>query len=173
MDSLLKTAVRRHDIRKYGSRTGSGLVPLSSLRTAAVFLDGTRPDSTLLMDKVRSWFSKRGIAVTICATCFTDSPMLSEGRTDTVFIHKKDIHWTGRLKRDKKVRQLPMDTDLFVSLLMPDPYVCEYAAICSNAKFKIGRTALESKTYDFTLICDDLDQNQALDAICEVLEKVQ
>lgn len=99
--------------------------------------------------------------------------MLSEGSPDTVFIHKNDIHWTGRQKRGRKVTAIPGDTDLLVSLLYPDPYVCEYAALCSNAKFKVGRTKLKSNAYDFTLICDDLDQNQALDAVCEVLEKVQ
>lgn len=173
MDSLLKTLVRKHDLKKHRSKVRSGLVPLSRIKSAAVFLDGTRPDSSALMDRVRRYFSGHGIKVTICCTCFTDSPMLSEGSPDTVFIHNNDIHWTGRQKRDKKVMPIPEDSDLIVSLLYPDPYVCEYAVLCSDAKFKVGRTRLKSNAYDFTLICDDLDQNQALDAVCEVLEKVQ
>lgn len=170
---MIKTLVRRKDLRKNGSRIPVRLMPLSDVRKATLFLDGTRADSSKLMDRARDFFRAYGVDLRICATIFTANQPVSESRHDVTYIHKADLHWTGRQKSGERYRPIPQDGELFISLLFPDPYVVEYAAKCSRALFKVGRAQLDGGAYSLVVTCDELDQNEAFDAICEMLQKVR
>jgi len=140
-------------LRKHCSTVPTGILPLSSVRRATVFVDSTDPDSDPTRYAVQHFFSSKGISVNIICP------------------QKWDVNWHGWLKKPDTT-----DPDMFISLAYYDNFASEHAARCSTARFKVGRKQLKGNVFDMVLINpeDQLTlQHNAFEAIIELLMKVE
>lgn len=154
-ENLFIRIARKRALRKNASKVPTGLVPLSGIKTAMVYLedDGTLSSGT--ERTVREFFKSRGIQV------------------ETAVLNPLDADWMGRSLRPKKEGSFEGCEDLFVSLARDDSFALTYYAVTSKAKFKIGRR----QTADvFDMIMDGSGQDspeELFKCITEFLEIVQ
>ena len=155
----LRDFLRRRALRRGRSTAPTSLLPMSAVRSAVVFVDGTAggEDPAVAARLAQRLLADRGIDVQVlCPT-------------------KRELDWLGRLK---PAQGAPAGGDLFLSLAAsPDCFAAAYAAACSTARFKAGRCALPSGIYDLVVASPRQEgpdsQAEAFTAILEYLDKIQ
>ena len=153
---------RKIAIKKHASTVPTGIVPMSQIRRATVFIDSFDADASPTRKAVKDYFDPLGIAVKIICP------------------QKWDINLFGWLKPER-----PLDgkdpgewnEDLFISMTNDDKFFAsEYAARCSKAKFKVGRRQLKGKVFDLVVTNpeDKLPlQHVVFKCIVDYLNKIQ
>lgn len=174
-DSLKQMAQRRclKGWEKPSSLTG--IEPLSEIQTAVVFIDADIPGVVQNIARIHEYFNSRGKKAYIYAVSM-GAQLLSEGLQKATFIHKDDLKWYGRPKKGKRHPKLDMEEDMFISLFSEDSFPVEYAARCSNARFKIGRHQLDRDTYDLVVTEPEgrhFSQIQAFDALMGFVSQIE
>lgn len=153
MTDPISLLARYISLRKHVSTVPTGILPLSKINRATVFVDSADYDSDPTRVAVQHFFSSRGIAVNIICP------------------QKWDVNWHGWLKNPDNT-----DPDLFISLADYDNFASEYAARCSTAKFKVGRVQLRGNVFDMVLVIPEGQlplQHTIFEAITELLLKVE
>ena len=85
----------------------------------------------------------------------------------------RDLDCLGRLRRGPLFKP---EEDFFASLFEQDPFAVEYAARCSKAVFKAGRSQLEGDVYDLVTLTPDGETAGAADAfnlLSSLLDKIR
>ncbi len=159
MTNPLKYAVRRFALRKFRSEVSQSIIPLDSVKCAAVFVDGGLPGADAAETAVRSFFGSRGIAVLLL-------------RPDG-----KQLNYAGYMRRKFRLPEGGRHEDLFVSLSdNPENFAAEFEARCSPARFKAGRIQLSGGIFDMIVSPpgdERADQAAVFGAISEYLLKIK
>lgn len=172
----LKAAAQRRSLKGWEKNSKlTGIEPLSEIQTAVVFIDANIPGVVQNIARIHEFFNTRGKKAYVYAVSM-GAQLLSEGMQKATFIHKEDLKWYGRPKRGKHHPKLDMGEDMFISLFAEDSFAVEYAARCSNARFKVGRRQLERDTYDLVVTEPEgrhFSQIQAFDALMGFVSQIE
>ena len=155
----IRNLLRRRALRRDRSTAPTSLLPMSAVRSAVVFVDGTAEgeDPAVAARLAQRLLADRGIDVQVLCPA------------------KRDLDWLGRLNA---AQGSPAGVDLFLSLAAsPDCFAAAYAAACSTARFKAGRCTLPDGIYDLVVASPRQEgpdsQAEAFTAILEYLDKIQ
>ncbi len=172
MFEALKAAMRRNDLRRHSSTTPTGMLPAEAVSSAAVLLP-SEECTPELAGAIRAWFVPRGVAVSVFAVSADRRASAPEG---VYLVLPRHLNCLGRVRRSGKVPPVYAEADMFVSLFEQDPFAVEYAARCSTARFKAGRSQLDGDVYDLVIQTPDGETAGAADAfgmLASLLEKIR
>lgn len=173
----LKNWIRKRVLKKNESGEPTGLLPLSKIRSAVVFIDVEDPSFDNCKIAVQNFFRERSIKGEIF---FFDFRKLTEGErlitsiTNTVL--KKDLNWYGRPSQEKMDLMLAGEPDLFISLLPRNDFPIEYMAKCSRSPFKVGRRQLPGDIFDLVIIDPEdnpCQEDEAFARMIAMMEKIK
>lgn len=176
MFDFIKNIFRKRYIRRWGSTVKTGLMPLSHLHSAVVFMNADDKNSDECKEKVLAYFKSKEIKADLF---FFDLSKKSKDERQITSLNttilRKDLNWCGRPSRDKLSQMMQINAELFISLLDNDDFPIEYMAKCSTSKFKIGRRQLCGRTFD--LVIEDspagsYSQSEAFGEIIRYLESI-
>lgn len=145
--------------KRHRSRVETAILPLGSIRKALVLIDSTEEGYGLAEKEVRDFFEGLGIeALIVCPT-------------------KKDLDIVGRVRR-KIIAPggAPFAEDLFISLYPVNRFETRYEAICSPARFKIGRDYIKGDIFNIVVRNPEgssPSQSEAFGTIRDLLEKIR
>ncbi len=165
MAGMLKSWFRSLRMKKYSSTLPTGLIPLRSIRSAVVMLDGTEPDCLRYSAMMETFFSRCGISVS-----FIYLDLRKIGRKTMVHacgrevLNRCDVDWLGVPKgmsknisgRKRKACLFSAETGLFVDLISPSCFTSRFISSAVRAEFKIGTDAYSGNPYDL-IITDRAD----------------
>lgn len=174
-DSVINLARKLSLKGKEKDSSLTGLMPLAEVKKVVVIFDADLPESVRTIAAIQDFFEAQGKSVKVFAVTL-GVQILSEGMLRATYVHKADINWFGKIKSGESHPQTDTGEDLFISLYAEDTFASEYAARCSNARFKVGRKALSRDVYDLVIgdpVGRELTQLQAFGAISEFLTKIQ
>ena len=157
MKNPLAAFCRRRRLRRDRSMAPTGLLPLSRIGSATVFVDSLGEEDTApVCALVRDYFERLGIPVGILCP------------------QKGELNLLGIIR--KRLRE-PRQEDLFISLAdSPECFAAQYEAACSPAHFKVGRCPLPDGVFDLVVGTPeggDASQAAAFSAIMEYLDKIR
>lgn len=173
--SFLVNMAQRRLLLKFASTVPTGMVPLQKVRKALVFVDASLPCAPDAAAAVRKYFSARGIELSIVCACFVRGLVPPE-ISGVTMLTRKDINWTGRIRKAVALRLGLGAEDLFLSLFPDNPFAVEFAARSSKAVFKVGRRQCRDKIFDFVMedgAESPLSQTESFRQIVNILEKVK
>ncbi|MGM9768624.1 MAG: DUF6913 domain-containing protein [Candidatus Cryptobacteroides sp.] len=177
MLEFIKNIFRKRHLRRWGSTTATGLVPLERIHTAAILINAEDNNSDLCKETVISYFRKKGIKPEVFFFDFSkksdeELQITSLNRT----ILRKDLNWCGRPSKDKIMQFKQAGADLFISLIDNKSFPAEFMAVCSTAVFKIGRRQVWKNCFDLVIEnppSGSVSQVEAFKAIVNFLETIQ
>lgn len=159
MTNPLKYLVRRFALRKFRSAVPQSIIPLDSVKCAAVFVDRGLPGADAAGTAARNFFESRGIAVLLL-------------RPD-----ERQLNFAGFMRRKFRIPDGGRHEDLFISLSDdPENFASEFEARCSPARFKAGRIRLTGGVFDMIVSPpgdERADQAAVFGAISEYLLKIK
>lgn len=160
MTNPLKYAVRLLALRRFRSDAVQGILPLSSVRSAAVFIDAGLPAAEEAELAVKEFFGSRNIGLLVLRPV------------------KGQLNYAGFMrKRFRLPDGQSRSEDLFVCLSDdPQNFAAEFESLCSPAGFKIGRMQIRGGIFDLVMSHPSgrkLDQRAAFDAIADFLLKIK
>ena len=167
---------RNRSLRKNASTEPTGLIPLSSVRSAVAFIDVEDTSFNECKNALLAFFRENGIKGDIF---FFDFRKLTEGErlitSITTTILQKDLNWFGKPSREKVDLMLSGEPDMFLSLLPGESYPLEFMARCSRARFKVGRKQIGTDVFD--LVVQDpadktLSELEAFHGVVKLLGKI-
>lgn len=169
---LLQYPARLLRRRRHKRLSSTGIVPLSEIKTAAIWIDGDNMDVPDLCTEIKEYFRGKGIEAGIYALALAEDIFYIESSADAAIFHESDINIFGWAKRRKKTPAINPDVDLFISIYPNDEYIIEDAAICSRAKMKIGR--IPSKIYDIVISGQiQTPCGEVFKIVTDILEKIK
>ena len=102
MLEFIKNIFRRRYLKRWGSASATGLMPLSRIHSAAILIDAEDKDCDDCKAAVLAYFRNKGIKANIF---FFDFSKKSEEDLQITSLNntilKKDLNWCGRPSRDK------------------------------------------------------------------------
>lgn len=176
MGNFLVNTIRKMALKKNAVTGSTHLAPLSSIKSALVFADGCAPTAKQDIEAIRRKMESLKIKPTVFAIDLSDTPVAPDGQQDESFIRKRHISPFGWIKKNKHTPAIPMDTDLFISLMKPDCFAVEYAMRCSRAKTKCGCTRYDEKYYDILVTEPEgktYPQFEVFETMLSLIEKVK
>ena len=179
MFDIIYRFFRNRRIRKYVSDVETGLIPLSSIKTANVVIDVEEPGFDVLKEDIMAWARNTGIKVNIYFFDFRrigKDELLLTSITNTLL--KKELDWTGMPDLAKVAGLIEEKSDLFISMVDNGNFPTDFLARCSKARFKIGRYEYDGHPYDMILAggeTTDLrsEARQIFAAITDFLTKIK
>ena len=179
MFDIIYRFFRNRRIRKYVSDVETGLIPLSSIKTANVVIDVEEPGFDVLKEDIMAWARNTGIKVNIYFFDFRrigKDELLLTSITNTPL--KKELDWTGMPDLTKVAGVIEEKSDLFISMVDNGNFPIDFLARCSKARFKIGRYEYDGHPYDMILAggeTTDLrsEARQIFAAITDFLTKIK
>jgi hypothetical protein len=148
----VKNLFRRHSLKKYASTEGTGLMPLSQVRSAVAFIDVVDTSFNECKQALLAFFKDNNIKGDIF---FFDFRKLDQGErlitSITTTVLKKDLNWFGKPSQEKVNLMLEGEPDLFISLIPNADFPIEFMAKCSRAHFKAGRVPLPGNVFDLVV----------------------
>ena len=177
MLEFIQNFFRRRCLRNNASGQPTGITPLSQLHSAVTFIDVEDTTFDKCKASILSFYRDNDIKGEIF---FFDFRKLGDGErlitSITTTVLKKDLNWFGKPQKEKVDLMLNSKPDVFISLLDKTNFSLQYMAVCSKAKFKIGRQQLPGNIFDM-VISDpkdrQLSQAESFEAIKEYLNKIQ
>lgn len=161
MINPLKYVLRHFALKKSASRVPQGIVPISGIRSAAVFVDRELPGAEAAEAAAREFFSAHGIEIMVL------SP------------ERQQLNYAGFMRRKFRMPAGAQRTeDLFVCLSdNPMNFAAEFESRCSPAGFKVGRRQIPGEIFDL-VVCPpsggkEVDQRAAFDEIAGFLLKIK
>ena len=179
MFDIIYRFFRNRRIRKYVSDIETGLIPLSSIKTANVVIDVEEPGFDVLKEDIMAWARNTGIKVIIYFFDFRrigKDELLLTSITNTLL--KKELDCTGMPDLTKVAGVIEEKSDLFISMVDNGNFPIDFLARCSKARFKIGRYEYDGHPYDMILAggeTTDLrsEARQIFAAITDFLTKIK
>ena len=179
MFDIIYRFFRNRRIRKYVSDIETGLIPLSSIKTANVVIDVEEPGFDVLKDDIMAWGRNTGIKVNIYFFDFRrigKDELLLTSITNTIL--KKELDWTGMPDLKKVAGVIEEKSDLFISMVDNGNFPIDFLARCSKARFKIGRHEYDGHPYDMILAGGETadlrsEARQIFAAITDFLTKIK
>lgn len=179
MFDIIYRFFRNRRIRKYVSDIETGLIPLSSIKTANVVIDVEEPGFDVLKEDIMAWARNTGIKVNIYFFDFRrigKDELLLTSITNTLL--KKELDWTGMPDLAKVGGLIEEKSDLFISMVDNGNFPIDFLARCSKSRFKIGRYEYDGHPYDMILAggeTTDLrsEARQIFAAITDFLTKIK
>ena len=179
MFDIIYRFFRNRRIRKYVSDIETGLIPLSSIKTANVVIDVEEPGFDVLKEDIMAWARNTGIKVNIYFFDFRrigKDELLLTSITNTLL--KKELDWTGMPDLTKVAGVIEEKSDLVISMVDNGNFPIDFLARCSKARFKIGRYEYDGHPYDMILAggeTTDLrsEARQIFAAITDFLTKIK
>ena len=179
MFDIIYRFFRNRRIRKYVSDIETGLIPLSSIKTANAVIDVEEPGFDVLKEDIMAWARNTGIKVNIYFFDFSrigKDELLLTSITNTLL--KKELDWTGMPDLTKVAGVIEEKSDLFISMVDNGNFPIDFLARCSKARFKIGRYEYDGHPYDMILAggeTTDLrsEARQIFAAITDFLTKIK
>ncbi|MBQ2108660.1 MAG: hypothetical protein II476_01540 [Bacteroidales bacterium] len=177
MFESIKDLLRKGVLRKLGGRQESGIIPVSSVRTAVAFIDVKDPSFDECKLKLQAFYRENGIKGEVF---FFDFRKIGKGErlitSITTTILARDLDWLGRPVKEKVDHMLGSNPDMFISLLPENCFPLEFMTKCSKAKFKIGRFDMSDDAFD--LVVTDpagktLSQAESFDEIKKLLALIK
>lgn len=156
------------NISEASGRSGTvpGLVPLSKVQKAVVFVDASKPGFLDLVAAVHKFFDAHKIVVNVFAINLGEQPFTGMEK-GFVLVGKKRMSWYGTAKP-----YLP-DEQLFIDLTEGDIYATRNAAIRSVALVKMARRQLPHGEINLEITASEqYSQMQVFDTLCKLLEKI-
>lgn len=160
MKTPLLNFYRRMVLKQVRSAVPTTLLPLSKIKSVAVFVDAlSGEDPQPVCRAVQQYFDYQGIPV--CILC----------------PQKRDLTLNGRMKKRARGTRESRQEDLFISLAgSPDNFAAAFEAHSSTARFKVGR--FESPDAVFDLVVADpqeagASQAAVFAAIKDFLDKIR
>lgn len=177
---VLDSAIRffqRHSLRRFASRTETGILPLSKIHSAVAIIDVEDTSFDLCKNRLLAFFRDNNIRGEIF---FLDFRKLNEGERLITSINgtilRRDLNWFGR-PSDEKLRLLNEgDPDLLISTVREKNFAYEFLVAASNARFKVGRKQLPGRVFDVVLSERDdriLSEADAFVGMARLMEKMR
>lgn len=161
MPNAIIKLIRKVSVLSNRSKIPTSILPLNKIKSVVVIMDGMEPGAEDTAFDMMAFFEMVYVKATI------------------IRIDNTNINSIGRLKNSVRYpggKSVGRNEDLFISLLTDGTFVEEYEALCSPAKFKIGRSKFKSITYDI-LIQDPsgvhCNQRDAFKTISYFLRKIR
>ena len=174
---MLKELLQRHSLKKAAHREATGLLPISAIRSAVVFIDVEDTSFNECKQAILAFFRKYNIKGEIF---FFDFRKLNKDErlitSITTTVLRKDLNWFGRPSKEKVNLMLNGEPDLFLSLLPENSFPLEYMANSSRARFKAGRKQLNGNIFDLVIVEPEdhcLSEAEAFAQIVSILEKIR
>lgn len=124
---------RKIALHKHASKEPTGILPLSKVRRATVFVDMVDAEGDKAKKDIQHFFEPLGIEVMVL------TPL------------KWDINYFGWMKKKNNPDFRNWGEDLFISLADKYNFTAEYAARCSRARFKAGHEQLAGNLFDLVV----------------------
>lgn len=175
--SILNDIFKRRSLRRRASTTSTGIVPLGSIKSAAVVIDVEDNEYDECKEMILNYFKKVGIPVDIFYFDFRkldEKERLITSITNTIL--KKDLNWYRKPSLEKTMFLKDGGGELFISLINNADFPIEWMAKCSPAKFKIGRKQVDGNTFDLVIADspeESYTQKQAFMEIVRMLDKIE
>lgn len=139
-------------LRSARSKTPTGILPLSRIRSAVIFVDAQEADCDKCKDSILEFFRNNGIAGDIFYLDMRDIDkderlLTAAGST----LLKRDLNWYGKPSQASISMMQARQPDLMVSLVPDGSFAIDYLCRSCEAKFKIGRSQDAYSTFDIVL----------------------
>lgn len=151
---MLRLIARSVTLRKEASSVSTKVTPLSEIRNAFVLLDRNAYDFAAAEDRVKEYFSSKGI------------------RSHTYLFDSSSLNWFGKPKKTPRGLK-GIENGLFISLFAKNDFTTKYCAVASEAVCKVGREQIEHHQFDILMIGEDNSQVSVFNKITDLLEHVQ
>ena len=179
MFDIIYRFFRNRRIRKYVSDVETGLIPLSSIKTANVVIDVEEPGFDVLKEDIMAWARNTGIKVNIYFFDFRrigKDELLLTSITNTLL--KKELDWTGMPDLTKVAGVIEEKSDLFISMVDNGNFPIDFLSKCAKARFKIGRTEYKGHVYDLVISGNQTaelrsDSRRIFAAVTDFLTKIK
>lgn len=171
----MKTWWRKWRLKKFSSRTPTGMIPLESIRSALVVLDASDPECLSDGDKMAEFLKKHKISTSLL---FIDLRKRSKDNAIYVsgdnVITLRDVNWFGMPRMKKKGRLFQGRTDLLVNLRASDDFTGDFVSKVCDARFKIGTCEYEANPFDLVVTGYGHDGriSAKVDEICNFLNRI-
>lgn len=134
MKNPLLLLCRLLTLRRHRSPVPTGLLTLTAVHSAVVFVDPAQADAEAVCGEVRRFFDDNGIMVRVLCP------------------RRQDLNWMGCRKSRLRTEDGPWEVDLFISLAgSPEDFAAEFEARCCPARFKVGRFQLSGDVFDLVV----------------------
>jgi len=154
---LFQKIKRRKALEKIRSTVPTGIVPLSCIKTATVYVDKDSADWADASRRTQDFFEMKGI------------------KSHVIAVSKLEIDKLGRRIKAENEPSIIGKEDLLISLVPYVSFAMEYEVLSSQAIFKIGR-AQQKNNKIFNLVVSDnqIDFQVAIfDYIVDFIAKIQ
>ena len=169
--------VQRRSLRRHASKTPTGILPLSKIRSAVALIDVEDTSFDLCKNRMLLFFREHNIHIEIF---YLDFRRLPDGERLITSINgtilRKDLNWFGR-PSDETLRLLSLcEPDLLISAIRDKDYAYEFIVSSSPARFKVGRKQLQNEVFDIVLSEREdkiLSEADAFENMAKLLEKIR
>ena len=152
MFTALKNFFRRKCLKKYASECETGMVPVSSVRSAAVLIDVQNGDFRKAESEVKEYFRKKQIpAEIIYLDTYRYKKGISAISSPESTIYRKDLNWYGKPSKAKQGALLSSNKDIFISLTQSNEFAAMFINTAYPAKFKIGCSSFDSDPFNIVV----------------------
>lgn len=176
MIDFIKNIFRSRCLRRNACHAVTGLLPLSGIGSASIFIDAESDGRDRCASAARAYFKAKGIGTDIFFFDFrkrSKEERQTPAPDNTLF--REDLTWYGCPAGGAADKMLHSGNDLFISLIDNTDFPITYLAGCSAAKFKIGRRQLPGHIFDLIVedsASRDLSSEEAFAEITKYLEKI-
>lgn len=149
----ITTIARALSLKKHRSPVETELVPLDRIQKVLILLDSAGNDAVSAEAAIKQYFESKKKEIMILR------------------VTKGGLNWYGRFRRKKDFSE-----DLLISLYPAPRFEADYEAICSNARFKMGRYWMDKDIFDIVVSDKEKNPSQQLDvfnAMIKILESVK
>ena len=139
MLTALKNFFRNRCLKKHANGLETGIIPVSSVRSAAVLINAHSEDFRQAETEVKEYFRQKKISAEII---YLDTSRNKKGMSaissPESTIYSKDLNWYGKPSKVKCGALLSSNKDIFIELTRSDEFAAMFISTAHPAKFKIG-----------------------------------
>ncbi len=149
---MCRSLFRRRRLRKDASAVETGFLPLGSVRSAVVVVDGAglRVDGCVEMVERFCRAHKISLKLMYLDLRKFNSKFQPMTELDRTFL-RRDMNWFGRPDLRKAALLTAEPVDLYICLYDSDLYCVRYISSCVKARFKVGLRAYPGDPYNFVV----------------------
>lgn len=152
---MIRKIARYTALRKDASRQSTKVTPLSEIKNAFVLLDCNTYDCAATEDRIREFFSEKGIRTVIYQPLPTT------------------VNWYGKPKDEFILKLKNVEKGIFISLSPNNDFTVKYCAVCSGALCKVGRIQIKPRVLDIVITGNDSSQIKVFEHMARLLEQIQ
>lgn len=173
---MLKAIFRHRSILTAHKFKNTGLIPLSYVKTASVFLSSRHPNWEKCIVAINDFFDGINIHATIYVVLGNQKENEpAPNFKNTVYIGKDDVNWFGLVEDHIFEEKICDNVDLAISL-SPNCFSADYCIASTRAKFRIGARQEAVNLYDLVISNPkgkQMSQAETFEAITGMLSKIK